>query len=455
MSRRTRGTVLSSLALVTALVAGACGGGGSPSSKDTVWASADPHKASGKVVAWAWGDNQEIADGIAARFMKVYPNIEMKFQVVALPEYVKKLSAALASGEGPDVYNLGIEMIPQFGPLSEDLTPLYESVLGKDWESKMIPAMVEEGTYKGRRVGAPGNITGAGTVIVNQGLLKSLGLTWPAGITSIDDLAGFCAQVRAKGKGCLGIGAKDEWVSQDVLQALANSVKPGVFREAVEGKTPWTDPALVKAFDLWQQLFDKRIVQDGALAMAMYPDTDQAFQQGKYVASAMGTWIAQNFTVENSITYQKGAGVKNPKPLQTTVERFPGIGGKPVDVFASAAWGTAINASGKNKAAAAAWVNWYALDTQGEPKRAADTLVGPASIHGVKAEPKGLAYPDLVAPSIAYLSEQMADVKEVRAVTYPKLITALGLALQQSASGTGSKSVTQQLQAASAAVDRT
>lgn len=451
MSRRFR--MHAALAAAVVLLISACGGTSSDSG-DAEWAASDPTKVSGKVVAWAWGSNQEIADEIAGRFMKVYPNVELDFQVTQYPDYVEKLSAALASGKGPDAYNLGADMIPQFGPLSEDLAPLAAAILGENWRDQMVSKMVDEGTYKDRFVGAPGNITGAGTVIVNQDLLETLGLEWPADVSSIEELANFCAKVRAKGKGCIGVGAKDQWVSQDVLQSIANSIKPGVFRSAVEGKTSWTDPVLVQAFDLWQQLFKKGVAQDGALGMTMYTDTDTKFLQGEYVAQAMGTWIAQNFTTDFNMTVQKGAGVKDPKPQKTTVERFPGIGGKPVDVFASIAWGTAINAKSKNKEAAAAWVNWYAFDKKGEPKHAADTLVGPSSLLGVKVEPTGLAYPDLSGPSIDFLSDQMAAVKENRSVLYPKLVTALGLAAEQSASGTSSAKVTEDLQAASEAVDR-
>lgn len=453
MSKHFRSIAAAGVALALALGAGACGD--SPSGpEDASWATSDPHKVKGDVVAWAWGDNQDIADSIAARFMEEYPNINLTLRLVPLPDYVTKLSAALASGKGPDAYNLGADMIPQFGPLSADLKPLFETVLGEDYQSKLVPAMLDEVTYKDRIVGGPGNITGAGTVIVNQRLLKSLDLEWPTDITSIQQLANFCAQVKAKGKGCIGIGAKDEWVSQDVLQALSNSIEPGVFRAAVEGEKDWTDPVIVEAFDLWQQLFSMGIAQDGALGMAMYPDVDQAFERGDFVAEAMGTWIAQNFTTTNSIAYQKGAGVEDPKPLETTVERFPGIGGNPVDVFASVAWGTAINANSENKAAAAAWVNWYSLDKNGEPKHAADTLVGPSSLLGVKVEPTDLAFPDLAQPSIDFLSQEMADVTELRSIIYPKMVTALGLALQQSAAGEDSENVTEELQGASAAVDR-
>jgi raffinose/stachyose/melibiose transport system substrate-binding protein len=424
------------------------------SSGDADWASTDPHDASGEVTVWAWGDNQDIADGIAARFMEVYPDIDLTFRVVAYSDYVKTLSAALASGKGPDAYNLGPDMVPQFGPLSEDLGPLAESVLGEDWRDQLVPSMVEEVSIGDKLVGGPGQANGAGTVIVNQRLLDELGLEWPSDVTSIDDLAGFCDQVRAGGKGCIGIGAKDEWVSQDVLQAIANSIEPGVYAKAVAGETPWTDPTLVEAFDLWQRLFTDGIVQDGALAMPMYPDVDQAWQRGEYVAQAMGTWIAMNFVTDNTMQYQSGAGVSDPTPLESTVEPFPAVGGGDVHVFASVAWGTAINQNSANKAAAAAWVNWYSLDREGEQKHAADTLVGTPALRGVEIEPAGLAHPDLVQPSIDYLTEELGAVTEKRSILYPELVTALGLALQQSASGTDSEQVTEQLEAASAAVQR-
>jgi raffinose/stachyose/melibiose transport system substrate-binding protein len=453
MRVRGRGSLLLAIALAGAVAVSACTGGkGSTGSTD--WARVAPQKASGKITVWVWSDDQATVNGIAARFMKRYPKIQVTIKAFPYTNYTNALSAGIASGKGPDVFIVEPRSIAQFAPLSEDVTPLLESVLGKDWRNDLFTSQVDELKVKdGRIVGLPNQANGAGTVLVNQGLLDELGLSWPSDVKSIDELAGFCAKVKAKGKDCIGIG-QDEWVLQDALQAIANSIKPGVFTAAVQGKTPWTDPVLVKAFDLFQALFTKGIVQQGALGMAMYTDVDYRWQRGKIVAMTVGNWSAMNLLTPNSVQFQKSAGVKNPKPIRAELLPFPGIGGNPVHIFASGYGGTAINVASKNKAAAAAWANWYSLDPQGRQKEAANDLIGMPALKGVRIQPQNIAHPEPALRSIKFLEREFANATDPRGVPYPDLLTALGTAFQKSASGTASTKVTEDLEKVSRSITR-
>ncbi|MFC7584523.1 ABC transporter substrate-binding protein [Nonomuraea antimicrobica] len=433
-------------------LSGCAGGASTTDSPD--WAAVAPQNASGKVTVWAWSDDQATVDAIASRFMQRYPKIQVTFKAIPYKDYTNALSAGLASGKGPDVFIVEPRSIVRFAPLSEDVTPLLQSVLGKEWQNRLVMSQVDELKVKdGRIVGLPNQANGAGTVLLNQGLLDQLGLSWPGDVKSIDELAEFCGQVKAKGKSCIGVG-QDEWVLQDVYQAIANSIRPGVFTSAVQGKTPWTDPVLVKAFDLFQALFTRGVVQEGALGMPMYTDVDYAWQRGEIVAMAVGNWSAMNLLEPNSVRFQKSAGVKDPKPLRAQLLPFPAIGGNPVHVFATGYGGTAINVASKNKAAAAAWANWYSLDPEGRQKEAGNDLIGIPALKGVKIEPQGIAYPELGRPSIEFLEEEFANATDPRGVEYPELLTALETAFQQSASGTGSQQVTEELENASRSIAR-
>jgi len=451
------GLAVAATVLVGALLLAGCSAGANanaPGPSGSSWATSNPANAKGSITFWAWGDNQDVANTEVAAFNKTYPNVKVNFRVITYSDYAKSLSAALASGKGPDVYNLEPLMASQFGPLSEDLTPLIAHVVGKNWKDTVSKPAVAEMTNSGKLVGAPNSLTGGGTIIVNTGLLEALGLKWPTNITSVDGLSAFCKQVLAKGKGCIGIGAKDEWVSQDVFQSIADSIKPGVYSDAVAGKVSWTDQTLVRALDIWKSLFTDGVFQAGALGMPMYPDTDAMWQKGDVVASALGTWSAMNFVKDSSIQNQTGAGVSKPTAIKSFVTSFPAVGGNEVKIFASVGSGTALNQTSKNKEAAAAWINWYSISPSGQQKDSADTLVGIPPIPNVKIEPKGLAYPDFANPSIEFISKGVAAASETRSIPYPDLVTALGNALQKMASGSDSKTVAKQLDKDSKAVSR-
>jgi raffinose/stachyose/melibiose transport system substrate-binding protein len=460
MEKRTRAytpfAAAMGLGLAVALSITGCTGSGGGATASADWASVDPTTVKGTVTHWEWGDSQDVANQKVKAFNKIYPNVKVNIKAFTYGDYTTALSAALASGSGPDTYDLEPgAMAKQFGPLSEDLTPLLSHVLGSDWRSKESSTAISEMTIDGRLVGAPNAATGAGTIMVNQGLLDQLGLKLPADATNLADLESFCSSVKAKGKQCITIGGKDEWVSQDAFQAIADSIKPGEFTKAIQGKAKWTDPTFVKAFDIWGTMFTDGVFQPGALAAAQYPDAVNAWFRGDAVATVVGTWGATDFVGETNVKNQQGAGVTGtPEPMKTVIARFPGVGGKAVSVFSSVGSGTAINQNSKNKDAAAVWLNWWSLDAKGAQKDSADSLVGIPALKGVTPDVKGLAYPALVKPSLKFISDEMASSTEPRAIPYPDLVTALGNAFQQSASGTGSKSVVEQLESASASITR-
>jgi raffinose/stachyose/melibiose transport system substrate-binding protein len=442
------------LAAASAIVLAGCSTSGGSDSQSN-WVPQDPTKVAGSINFWVWGDTLANLNKDIAAFNKVYPNIKVIPKTIDYSSYSTSLSAALASGAGPDTYLLEPgAMATQFGPLSEDLSPLAAKVLGSDWTSNISKGAVGELTVKDRLVGAPNAASGVGTLQINNGLLDQLGLTFPGANASFADLQKFCDKVNSLGKSCISIGAKDEWVSQDVFQAIANSIKPGAYYSAVSGKGKWTDPALVEAFTDWQKMFTDGVFQKGALGEAEYTDAWYRWLKEDAIATPIGTWGATDFIKDTNISNQKSAGIQDPTAMKTTLVPFPGVGGNPVKMFASVGSGTAINQNSKHKEAAAVWTEWYSLDTKGFAKTAADTLVGAPVLAGVKAQPSGLAYPDLVKSSLAFLTNGVVQSTEPRQIRYPQLVTALGSALQQSAAGTDSKTVAAQLESAAESVTR-
>ncbi|SDS19527.1 ABC-type glycerol-3-phosphate transport system, substrate-binding protein [Jiangella sp. DSM 45060] len=452
--RTLRSVRIAGVALTMITMAGvsACSQG-SGTEEEASWAGADPSEASGTVTFWSWGDAPDIVNAAVAEFNEVYPDIEVSAKVVSYKDYVSALGAALASGEGPDTFNLEPAMAQQFTDFTEDLVPLYEAQVGADWRSSVSTVAVDELTVDDRLVAAPNSLSVAGTLQLNVGLLDELGLEFPTGSVAPDELARFCESVRQAGKACISIGAKDGWVSQDVFQAVASSVAPGAFAAAVEGGD-WTAPGLEASLDIWQSFFTDGVFQDGALGVSQYPDAWNAWLRGEAVATPVGSWGATDFITATNLNNQSGAGVSDPTPLQTVLVPFPAVGGDPTTLAASVGSGTAINVDSENKAAAAAWVNWYSTDPAGYQKFGADTLVGPASITGVEATPGDVAYPELVEDSLALLASTAAQEAEPRAIPYPEVVTALAAALQSSATGESSSTVLETLQAASDGITR-
>lgn len=461
MTFRSRMIAATSLAITAALSLGACAAG-SPSEQPTApqgsapadWWAAEPSTVSGTVSFWNWGDTSDVAESAIVEFNKIYPNITVEAKTVSYKDYVASLSAALASGEGPDTFHVESAMAYQFADLLEDVTPLYEARLGAGWKDSVSSSAVGElTTSDGRLLGAPNGISAAGTLQLNVGLLEELGLTFPEGQITAQQLAEFCGQVTAKDKTCISMGAKDGWVAQDVFQAMASSVAPGKFWAAIQGGD-WTDPGLVQTMDLWKDMFTNGVFQDGALGMNLYTDAWYAWLQGDAVATPVGYWGATDFVSATNVTNQGSAGVSDPTPLENILVPFPSLGSSPTTLAASISSGNAINVDSKNKAAAAVWTHWFSIDPNGFQKISAQSLAALPSVQGVEIAPEDLAYPDLVAEPLDKLVAAGLSSTEPRAIPYPELVTALTTALQSSATGVASDEVLKTLQAASDAVDR-
>ena len=84
-------------------------------------------------------------------FNKQYPKIKVNYKLVNISDWVAALRPALASGKGPDVFDMQPgAYVTQFKSFAEDLTPVAKSALGADWKSKIAPIGVSGLTASGK-----------------------------------------------------------------------------------------------------------------------------------------------------------------------------------------------------------------------------------------------------------------------------------------------------------------
>src|SRR5665213_324570 len=96
---------------------------------------------SGTVNWWGWTPTDTAtANNYISAFNKQYPNIKVNYKLVNISDWVAALRPALASGQGPDVFDVQPgAYVTEFNSFAEDLTPLAEKALGSDWKSKVAP----------------------------------------------------------------------------------------------------------------------------------------------------------------------------------------------------------------------------------------------------------------------------------------------------------------------------
>ncbi|MCB1495845.1 MAG: carbohydrate ABC transporter substrate-binding protein [Bauldia sp.] len=251
------------------------------------------------------------------------PGIKIDVKTFNYPEYLVDLQTRANAGEMPDIVGLEPGALTQ--QYREYLAPAQDcaaSVWGDDWQSKFYPLAIEQA-----RLGNPsGDENFYGLPVLTQTInlwytvpvMEDLGLAPP---TTYDELKALAEAARAAGYAPMMIGAGDGWIRRDVYMQLIHNVAPGLIYKAEAGEVPWTDERFVEAMQIWKNMFDDGIFQDGALGLSHYPGAVEVIESGRAATFPMGAW------------WQQQAAVDNPTPLSKNLSgyaafKFPDVTGQ-------------------------------------------------------------------------------------------------------------------------------
>lgn len=220
-------------------------------------------------------------------------------------------------------------------------------------------------------------------------------------------------------------GAKDSWINLDIYNVIANGINRGKLYDAVEGKTPWTDPDLVKAFDYWQKLFTEKIYQDGALGINMYSEAYSIWKNDKGDCKAP---MHTNGSWEMGSLASSDPAYETTKTFKKDVALFPSVSadGKPCPMVSTPDVIFSMTSVCKDQEAAWAFIRWCASE---EGQQAdADGLAGFPVWKGV--QPTIEMTPDLKNAYDKYMAWAKDSVAGYREIPYPELKQVLSDNLQ-------------------------
>jgi raffinose/stachyose/melibiose transport system substrate-binding protein len=340
----------------------ACGTGNSSGSAGSA--------TSGSITWWGWTPTTTGAQTYIKAFNKQYPNIHVTFKEITIAGYDAAMRPALASGLGPDVFDIapggGIGSIAELATFAQDMTSAVKKALGPDWKSKVAPIGPAGLTTKAGKLAAlPIGSTFAGNLWINQDLFGKYALKPP---TTLAQWAHVCSVFKKHGQGCFVQGAGQVAFNQDTLQEISDSFTPGVWTKCSRGEMSWDNPTIVKALGVWKQMFSDGIMAPGALGLQQYPDANNDFMAGKDAMVMMGTWYMQYATQAGMPPAISAAGVGNPKTFTMMAIPFPDVAGQghPATMFGDADYGIAVNAKSSHKAAASTFATWLTTSKVGQ-----------------------------------------------------------------------------------------
>jgi raffinose/stachyose/melibiose transport system substrate-binding protein len=428
-SKRVRSALLVGTLGAALVVSGCSGGGGG--------AGAGEGEPDGDGVTtlswWSWTPGQDSVGPYIEAFEEANPDIKLEFKNTTYSDYVNAVKLALTSGEGPDVFGLQEgALTAQFAPLAEDLTPYAEESLGADWAEQVYFA--EAMTNEGKQVAIPWSVLSAGNLWYNASLLESVGVEYP---TNLEEWKEVCAALEEAGKACLQQGARDAWQNMDLFQTVSNQVAPGAFYDAIKGDAPFDTPETVEAFELYQSLFDEGIIQEGALGVAAYPDSADAFIKQEAGFILFGTW-ANNYADKS--TLEELADQYGDPEIANAVFMpgdFPAMvsGATSGEVFGGPDAGWAMSASSKKKEAAWKLIEFLSMTPEGQAVVASEQR--PPALASVEMDLSDVVTDEQKA-AIEAQSAKLESYLGSREVQDPDVKQALSDALSAVAAGTQS-----------------
>lgn len=440
--------------LAAVIAASALAGCGAPatSSAEPSQAPASPEGAAPagektKVTFWTWTPTEDQFEQIKVAFEKAYPDVEIEWwRTAQMDDYLKKLQVAMAGGEGPDLFGLQPgAMLNQYSRFCEPMDQLADQYIS-GWKDAISPdAMTQAASLDGVQAGMPVITVGQQFMLYNKTLLAENGITEVP--KTYEELLAVSDTLKAKDLLPMAFGAKDIWHDVDFFVSLSQQFGPGKIYEAEKGELAWTDQVFVDTMTAWKKLFDDKIFQDGALGVSTYPDArDQYFYARNTAMFPTGSWHV-SVVIPNAET----SGTKVEKD-EIGMALFPQMGPNPAVSTTGVDFVLAVNKDSKNKEAAAKFVEHMVM---GEGQQIwINTLQGSPVNKNIKFTGDSQITYDLAKQSIDYVNAANNASAGKRKLDYAELENALGIAMQDVASGKPIADALAEVQAVSEGITR-
>lgn len=125
---------------------------------------------------WGLWENEQILTPVIAEYKKTHPKIEIVYSKQSPKQYRERLQAALARGDGPDIFRFHNTWVPM---LKDDLAPAGKTgYTAGEFQQIFYPVATSDLVIGGKVYGAPLMFDGLG-LYYNEDLVRAAGVTPP------------------------------------------------------------------------------------------------------------------------------------------------------------------------------------------------------------------------------------------------------------------------------------
>jgi multiple sugar transport system substrate-binding protein len=185
---------------------------------------------------------------LADQFTTSHPDVKMVFEGTATAEYWDKLATQMAGGNAPDVINIDIARIGQYGAAGA-LQSLQKYIPDTIDATSFDKNLLSQGQLKGEQFGIPVAM-GAYSMGYDVTVLDQLGLEHPKETWTWSDFAALANEVRQK-SGQKLYGAEDPSGDTASLQIFLRGQGEDLYKD---GALAFTDASLTEWFEYWAAL---------------------------------------------------------------------------------------------------------------------------------------------------------------------------------------------------------
>ncbi len=195
----------------------------------------------------------------------------------------------LAGGNPPDLFSYWAGARVQFIVDADRLEPI-DDVFEENGLNDLFSEAVNQGaTYSGHKYSLP--LTQHYVpFFYNKAVFEKAGVTPPK---TWEEFLAVCEKLKAAGVVPIALGSRERWPAQFWLDyPLLRTAGPKYRAKLMAGEVSYTDPEVVKAFELWKDLVDKGYFNDTPNAYD-WSEASTMVGTGEAAMTLMGTWFMQ------------------------------------------------------------------------------------------------------------------------------------------------------------------
>ncbi|WP_284254937.1 extracellular solute-binding protein [Pseudolysinimonas kribbensis] len=251
MTTRTRRSLIAAAAIAATAVLSACGTAGPAPS-----GAAGKGTAGGASSVWVLSGATEVAfDKSFASWNDAHPSQKFTVQAFANDPYKQKIRTAVGADQAPTlIYGWGGGTLASYVDAGK-VVDISDLVADPALKGRFIPSIAAVGQVDGKTYAVPNNGLKPVQLYLNKDAFTTAGVKPPK---TWDDLISSIPKFKAKGIAPITVAGAAKWPLLMWEEYLVDRIGgPQVMKDIVAGKKDaWSDPAVIKANTMIQQLVD-------------------------------------------------------------------------------------------------------------------------------------------------------------------------------------------------------